>query len=1515
MMMKRNGMMIQKRIASMILALAIMAGLVCVPQHGQAGYARMVTRQLRRDIYQNWDGRMLQSFDYEYTEIRGKEHIYTGATPTRHSDSEYAYIFSGWEKAYSTRELVKGSKVETRLITTYVAQFDAVPSDPNKREITWKDQNGVILKKELVSLDTLPAYSGETPAKASDLRGDYTFSGWSPAVTKVTDNAAYTAQFTFTPARYSVTWENADHTVLKTVQNVEYDSIPSYDGPTPAKAPDAAYSYTFSSWSAETDTENRTVLYTAVYQRTVNQYSITWKNTDGTVLATGTAGYDSIPSYPGETPARASDAMYSYTFTGWTPAVAKVTGPAAYTAAYTAEPRNDFTVTWKDWDGTVLETDQNVAYGAMPVFDGGTPERASDEQYTYTFLGWAPEPGEVRQDTTYTASYLPESRSYTVTWKNWDGEVLQTEELAWGEMPVYAFADPEREPDGQYRYLFSGWDPAAGPVTGNAVYTARFTALPASYIVKFRDEDGITPLSGIADQTVDYGGNAAPPSAPAKDGYRFLGWKTPDGALFDFSKPLEESEDPEMILTPLFSRLYTVGRNHAAAGGNGTGSVTWKGETGEGTGAEITAVEGEQITLTALPEEGSVLSGFSVRQRVQDEYEAVPCTMTGENGAVFTMLPNDVIVTAAFVLSENWLDSLKDENDGSLFHIRSEHDLMLLSRWSENHDMAGQTVQLERNLNMAGLDFAGFPGVFRGTFNGGGHTVFNAEVYGFASSYMYHVAFFWDLEGTVANLTVTGSVEDIGGQPTGGLVGHLREGASVSGCTAIMQADDALVCTQWSGSTVSNCFYGGGDSEYGTRLNTVTGGSDYATGAEAVISDPAGTGMRVIDGKTYFAAGSDVTLTLTAPETIGSYELAGFTCDDGDSRYLAKNDQHTYTVQSISGDLTVSPDYTYQMGLDYENGRYLIRSKADLETLARAVRETGGCSDMTFLLVNSIDFNGAAFSGIAVGTGDSFGGTFDGNGKTISNMVIAGSADHVGFIGQLSGTVENLTLKNCTVIGPSYAAMIAGGGWGGTVRNCRVLGGKVQAEHAGAIYLDSYTNYGDGTNNLYDTDVLVISGGNVMEPGTCGTSEGDRSYGGSDAACVMWTVRFLSGPGGIEMADPQKVANRNAAAVPDVTVLPVLEHSAYTGEWKREDGAVYTFDEFLVSDQITEDTDLFPVTQEEETCLIVLTDGLENGQTATVEAYLSEAAGWAVPACGFTPPAGKEFEGWEYEGLVYEPGQAVALTGEKKLTARWKWIEYSVFARDGEETEEIATAHYGELFEFFTDPGPGQETVSVTCVSAGGTNVEVTAGEEPDLYSFTMPDDHVTLTAAFRTLSYAVTATGLEHGALLVNSVQADLTGEVTAHYGDVISVRPDEGYLLAGLAVTDAALDEVAAENGTFTMPALDVEVVAVIAPVFGDPDFVIPQNTTRIEANAFEGIAATVVEIPEFCTFIGDGAFRDCTQLNRIRIPADCELGTDVFDGCTKVYVFGTAGSPAEDYCSDPAHSNCVFVEDTQD
>ena len=64
-------------------------------------------------------------------------------------------------------------------------------------------------------------------------------------------------------------------------------------------------------------------------------FTITWKNEDGTVLATDEVKYGQTPSYSGTTPEKAATEEVFYTFKDWTPAVSSVKGDATYTATFT----------------------------------------------------------------------------------------------------------------------------------------------------------------------------------------------------------------------------------------------------------------------------------------------------------------------------------------------------------------------------------------------------------------------------------------------------------------------------------------------------------------------------------------------------------------------------------------------------------------------------------------------------------------------------------------------------------------------------------------------------------------------------------------------------------------------------------------------------------------------------------------------------------------------------------------------------------------------------------------------------------------------------------------------------------------------------------------------------------------------------------------------------------------------------------------------------------------------------
>ena len=88
-----------------------------------------------------------------------------------------------------------------------------------------------------------------------------------------------------------------------------------------------------------------------------------------------------------------------------------------------------YTVTWKNWNGTVLETDENVAEGAIPTYDGETPVRPEDMNNTYTFSAWddgtttyligvddlPPVTGDITYTAVYTADIKKLFAGHTVT--------------------------------------------------------------------------------------------------------------------------------------------------------------------------------------------------------------------------------------------------------------------------------------------------------------------------------------------------------------------------------------------------------------------------------------------------------------------------------------------------------------------------------------------------------------------------------------------------------------------------------------------------------------------------------------------------------------------------------------------------------------------------------------------------------------------------------------------------------------------------------------------------------------------------------------------------------------------------------------------------------------------------------------------------------------------------------------------------------------------------------------------
>ncbi len=382
--------------------------------------------------------------------------------------------------------------------------------------VIFKNWDGTVLSTETYHYGdkvTAPA----NPTKEADNTYAYTFTGWDKEVTDCIGDTTYTAEYTSKYIDYNVVFQNWDGTVLATKTYHYGDKVTA---PTnPERVADNTYTYTFKGWNNEVTDCRGNVIYTATYTSNYIDYTVVFKNWDGTVLSTKTYHYGDKIEVP-NVPTKESDNTYTYTFAGWDKEVVNCGGNATYTAKYTSN-YIDYTVVFKDWDGTVLST-ETCHYGGK-VTAPANPTKESDNTYTYTFTGWDKEVTGCIGDTTYTAEYTSKYIDYNVVFQNWDGTVLATKTYHYGDK-VTAPTNPERVADNIYTYAFKGWNKEVVDCAGNTTYTATYNSIYIDYTVVFKDWNGTV----LSSKTYHYGDEVIAPT-PSKESdntynYVFSGW-------------------------------------------------------------------------------------------------------------------------------------------------------------------------------------------------------------------------------------------------------------------------------------------------------------------------------------------------------------------------------------------------------------------------------------------------------------------------------------------------------------------------------------------------------------------------------------------------------------------------------------------------------------------------------------------------------------------------------------------------------------------------------------------------------------------------------------------------------------------------------------------------------------------------------------------------------------------------------------------------------------------------------
>lgn len=291
---------------------------------GEAVYKAIYDSVLQKySIEFKANGETLLSKDYDY----GSVPKYENATPTKPATKAYSYSFAGWEPAIA----------KVTEATSYTAKFD---SSLNKYMVVF--QNGAkVLQDSEIEYGKVPVYEGETPKKTSTAKYDYSFSSWSPALTKVTDEATYTALFDSTLRSYEVSFVSEGETLL--AKEYEYGTFPKFEGNEPSKKESKGFTYSFKGWNPSVAMVKDKTVYTAVFDSVAKTFVVTFMNGKDTLQSTAVA-YGNTPEYKGKTPTKSGSDKYEFKFSGWSPKLATVTEEAVYKAVFDSTTKQGLSI-------------------------------------------------------------------------------------------------------------------------------------------------------------------------------------------------------------------------------------------------------------------------------------------------------------------------------------------------------------------------------------------------------------------------------------------------------------------------------------------------------------------------------------------------------------------------------------------------------------------------------------------------------------------------------------------------------------------------------------------------------------------------------------------------------------------------------------------------------------------------------------------------------------------------------------------------------------------------------------------------------------------------------------------------------------------------------------------------------------------------------------------------------------------------------------------------------------------
>ena len=199
--------------------------------------------------------------------------------------------------------------------------------------------------------------------------------------------------------------------------------------------------------------------------------------------------------------------------------------------------------------------------------------------------------------------------------------------------------------------------------------------------------------------------------------------------------------------------------------------------------------------------------------------------------------------------------------------------------------------------------------------------------------------------------------------------------------------------------------------------------------------------------------GSNTYTAIVAPQSVAA-GTAFITCTFTNGKtfvYKMKNatdwqagGEYTYTVS-----LATARGYIIE-----DDGSYTVYNADGLMNIAELVN--GGKTDINITLDKNIDLTGKAWTPIGTDYDNSYKGTFDGGGHTITGLTFTTNDEFAGLFGLLNraGTVKNVVMEGVQITSNQiYGGSIGGvvGSSWGTIENCSVSGNVSGTVYVGGV--------------------------------------------------------------------------------------------------------------------------------------------------------------------------------------------------------------------------------------------------------------------------------------------------------------------------------------------------------------------------------------------------------------------------------------------------------------------------------